>query len=86
MSSVMIHDNSIVNVLTKLNTNSEHGHDGIRNYILKSGAGVVSKYLTLVFMKSLNDSELPKEWKTGSIVSIHKSGLRDKVFNYRSIP
>lgn len=85
MPDIAIHYSGIVNLLQKLKPHSAPGPDRIPNLVLKSCAHAISKYLEVLYYKSLETSELPEDWKMGDIVPIHKSGPRDSVMNYRPI-
>lgn len=52
---------------------------------MKRYAEAVCKYLFLIFSKSLNDCQVPSEWKIAKILPIHKSGDSSCPSNYRPI-
>ena len=64
---------------------SGRGPDGISARMLKSTASAIANPLCHLFNLSLTFGDIPKEWKTASIVPIFKSGLKNQVSNYRPV-
>lgn len=44
-----------------------------------------SQYLTIIFNKSVKSGTVPRSWKNGKIVPLHKSGDKQVFSNYRPI-
>ena len=61
------------------------GPDGIPTTVLKKCAEQLTKPLTALFKRSLQEGKLPKEWKSAKITPIFKKGKRCKAENYRPI-
>ncbi|XP_030761089.1 uncharacterized protein LOC115886156 [Sitophilus oryzae] len=53
--------------------------------LLKYGTDKLYKQLDSFFQKCLNGENIPKEWKTSYIITIHKKGSKDDCDNYRGI-
>lgn len=85
MSDVVISERGILNMLLKLDTKKSPGPDCIPNDFLKRYAEWTSKYLYVLFCKSLLDGELPHDWVTARIKPLHKKGNKNQVGNYRPI-
>lgn len=45
----------------------------------------ISKYLHLIYSKSIRESSLPAEWKIAKIIPVHKSGAASSPAHYRPI-
>lgn len=80
-----ITESGILNLLLNLDDKKSCGPDGIPNAFLKRYAEPVSKYLRLLFTKSIQDSQIPSEWKLAKIIPVHKSGDKSTPSNYRPI-
>lgn len=80
-----ITDAGIFNLLLKLDPKKGSGPDDIPNTFLKRYAEWCSRYLGLIFRKSLSTSQLPQEWKIAKIKPIHKGGDADSPSNFRPI-
>lgn len=78
-------DTGILNLLLNLDPKKSSGPDDIPNEFLKRYAEWCSKFLGLIFRKSLTSSQLPDDWKIAKIIPIHKSGEQSLVSNYRPI-
>lgn len=61
------------------------GPDGLQPALLSMCARSVSKYLFVIFSKSLGECILPDDWKLAYVVPVHKSGPRSIASNYRPI-
>lgn len=85
MSKVEFSLHGIEAFLKKLDPRKASGPDDIPTALLKLGAHSLSKYLCLLFNKSIDEGCLPPDWKKAHIVPIHKSGPRNLVSNYRPV-
>lgn len=85
MPNLTIAEEGIFSMLLKLNVKKSSGPDNIPNSFLQRYAEWVSKYLHVLFTKSLNDGALPDDWVTARIKPLHKSGKKDCINNYRPI-
>lgn len=70
----------------KLPNKFTYSEEGLNYFILKKCAFSLSLPLSLVFSKSYDTSEIPRQWRTGYIVPIFKKkGNRNNPNNYRSV-
>ncbi|MGL5625068.1 RNA-directed DNA polymerase, partial [Cetobacterium sp.] len=72
-------------VLTELKPNKSLGPDGIYPEIVKILSGIVSPAIFEVFQASLTQALVPPEWKSATIVALHKGGKADDIKNYRPV-
>lgn len=85
MDDVVICTHGIESLLRRLDSSKACGPDDLPNFLLKSCAESIAKYLKVIFDMSLLEASLPDDWKAGIVVPIHKSGPRSDVSNYRPI-
>ena len=76
LSNVIISENSISDIITKLNSNKAHGVDNISISILKLCHQEVLFPLKLIFQKSLAEGKFPSSWKLANV-----QPLRPKTFS-----
>lgn len=63
-----ITDSGILCLLLNLDEKKSCGPDGIPNAFLKRYAEPISKYLRLIFIKSIRDSQILSKWKVAKII------------------
>jgi hypothetical protein len=69
---------SFVKLLQKLNPQKACGPDQIPARILRDLADVIAPPLTLIFQKSLDEGNIPNDWRTANVTAIFKKGERYK--------
>jgi len=72
----------VMKKLQQLKTDKSPGPYGIHPLLLKEGATVLAKPLSLIFSQSYNTGILPDEWKTAHIVPIFTKGNTTDPANY----
>lgn len=85
MSPVVFESVGIVKIIDSLKLTSSCGIDGINAKFLKQTKNYSSIFLAKIFQQSLNSGILPRDWKIGKVVPLHKSGNRHSPLNYRPI-
>ena len=83
--SITITDDMVKGRLERLKPTSSPGPDDIHPRILKETAASLSGPLADIFRKSLLEGQLPKDWKTASVIPIYKKGDKHKPGNYRPV-
>ena len=78
---------SVKNELLKLNIYKSCGPDGVHPKLLKALAGDASfvDAVTLLFKACLDSGEIPKMWKSASVVGLFKKGSKADPLNYRPV-
>ena len=71
--------------LNNLKSNKVAGPDGIHPKLLIECKDELCYPLTKIFQISLENTELPRQWKISDVVPIYKSGDKQKPENYRPI-
>ena len=71
--------------LENLKPHSASGPDGIPTMLLKHTAEEIAPAVTMLFQASLDQGQVPTQWKKKHIVPLFKKGSRHDVANYRPI-
>jgi hypothetical protein len=61
------------------------GEDRIPNEFLKKGGDTLWRLLAMAFNWVIREEEIPRGWKKGRVLLLHKGGDRDVLDNYRGI-
>ena len=85
LTDVAITVEAVEEILDSLNSNKAAGPDGVENRLLKECSVEVAPVLTRLFRKSIDEGEVPQQWKEAHIVPIHKSGSKAVMSNYRPV-
>ena len=76
MAEVQFTQSKIVDVLKQLKNSSSPGPDRINQRILKEAAEEISFLLLLLFIKSMQTSKVPADWKIANVSPIFKKGSK----------
>lgn len=71
--------------LLRVDESSSVGPDGIHPMLLRQCATQLAQPLTVIFNKSIQESLVPKRWKSSVITPIYKKGIHCDPLNYRPI-
>ena len=82
---LIINVEGVFNLLTKIEPNKAAGPGWIPPRLLKEMAFPIAPLLTFIFQSSLNQGQLPQDWKSANITPIYKKGNRTDPVNYRPI-
>ncbi|MCG8092513.1 MAG: hypothetical protein JAZ17_02615 [Candidatus Thiodiazotropha endolucinida] len=85
LDSITISVQEVKDVLENLDRNKAHGPNHMSPCLLKEGATVLSKPLSVVFNRSLRQGYFPSCWKDGYLTPIHKKDDKSSPTNYRPI-
>ena len=72
LEDVSFDASKIFKLLEKLKVDKSPGPDGIHNRVLFEIKNQIGKVLSILFQKSFQSGQLPKEWKEANIVPIYK--------------
>ena len=75
----------ILKVLRRLQKDKASGPDGLFPRFLMEGADTIAEPLCQIFNKSLEDGQLPEDWKIANITPIYKKGKKSDPANYRPV-
>ena len=71
--------------LNELKIKNCEGFDRIPLRILKSGAPILCRPLSILFHKIYETKQIPEQWKVAKVLPLHKKGNLHDVTNYRPI-
>ena len=75
----------IKGLLDNVNVNKAPSPDGTHGLVLKNCSGSLCRPLSIMFKLIYNADSLPLEWKSATVVLIHKKGDKALICNYRPI-
>ena len=76
---------SVEEVLSNLKPNKAAGPDGVESELLKECAKEIAPALCQIFRKSLDEGEVPAQWKEANVIPIHKKGNKAIMANFRPV-
>ena len=85
MSRINVTRNGVELLLKKLNPKKAVGPDRVPTCILKDHADIMSCILQVIYQKSLDTGNVPKDWKCANVIPIHKKECRNTPSNYRPV-
>ena len=85
LDDVDFREDDFVRSIADLSTASAAGPDGIPAVLLKKCANSLKRPLLLLWKKSMDSGEIPKELKNGLVTPIFKGGERSIPKNYRPV-
>ena len=85
LGDVEFTEEDVMEKLRDLKPDKCPGPDKIHPHVLKECCRQLAKPLFLLFRKSLDEGELPADWKTATVSPIFKKGSKTKAGNYRPV-
>ena len=85
ITNVDMDEERVKATILKLKENSAPGPDAIPNKLLIETVNEVSKPLSILFRKSLNERRIPDEWRYANVTPIFKKGSKSEPGNYRPV-
>jgi len=71
--------------LNRLDCSKAPGWDKVSQHILKNYSVEISVALEIIFNKSLNEGEIPDEWREANVTPLFKKGSKLSASNYRPV-
>lgn len=84
-SDFLCTEESVLELLSELDTTKSTGHDGISSQMLKFTSSSIADSLHKLFNRSLSTGIFPSDWKLGRITAIPKGSNRKVPSGYRPI-
>ena len=75
----------VKSILQSLQHGKAAGHDGVINEALKQAPESFQRLLTILYNRVKDQSQVPKAWKRGRVVLVHKNGSESDINNYRPL-
>ena len=85
MPPLVITEEMVFAILSKLEVNKSPGVDELSPKLLKEVAKEITGTITTLFKHSLREATLPEDWLTALISAIYKKGIKCLAENYRPI-
>ena len=85
LTDVAITAEAVEEILQGLNPNKATGPDRVETRILKECSEEMAPKLKKLFRNSIDNGEVPSQWKEAHIVPIHKGGSKAIMANFRPI-
>ena len=85
MPHITINGKGTEKLLKNLKPHKAAGPDDISARILKENAAQLAPALSHLFQASLNQGQVPEDWKSANVAPIFKKGDRSKAANYRPV-
>ena len=76
----------IEHIASKLKNRKLAGIDEIYNEMIKYGGSMLSKQIQILFNNTLNEMDVPMEWKHSVTIPTYKKGAKTDTTNYRGQP
>ena len=84
-TEMKICEKEIENIISALDSQKSTGPDEIHIRVLKSAPKQFSKALGIIFRRSIENAEVPMDWKKANITPLYKKGNKSDPNNYRGI-
>ena len=85
LSTIEIDITEVARLLKQIDPFKAAGPDGIPSRLLKEVASELSPSITLLFNASLQQGNIPDDWKKALVTPLFKKGNRNNPVNYRPI-
>ena len=84
-SDIEITEEGVLKVIKGLKANKTGGVDDLNSSYLMGIAEVIAAPLTEIYRKSLEEGDIPNDWKKANITPIFKKGAKSNRENYRPV-
>ena len=85
MHTFTVNKEGVQKLLHGLNLHKAEGHDHIPTGLLKEFATELSPVMTLIFQASLQQGEIPADWRQANITPVFKKGDHSVAANCQPI-
>lgn len=85
MNDIVISREQVAMKLKELNPSKSQGPDHIHPKVLKELYNILDLPLSIIFNSSVQNTEIPKDWKESIVTPIYKKGPKNDPGNYRPV-
>ena len=85
MATIIVTEEMVREEINKLNINKSCGPDEVHPKMLKELVGFISAPIAILLNKTIQDGEIPGDWKKAYVSAIFKKGSKSVAENYRPI-
>ena len=82
---IKVDQSGVEKLLAKIQPHKACGPDEIPNLVLKMCSKTLAPGITVLFQKSLDSGQLPKDWTDANITPVFKKGDKHAPENYRPV-
>ena len=85
MNPITVTSNGVLKALQRLNPSKAAGPDKIQSRILKTSAEEIAPVLASLYQQTLQQGDIPQDWRNANVIPIYKKGDRTQASNYRPV-
>ena len=85
ISDIVIDPKGVEKLLSELQPEKACGPDAIPNQVLKTCSRALAPGIAVLFQKSLDSGQIPKDWTDANVAPVFKKGDRHMAENYRPV-
>ena len=85
LDEIEVLEEEVCEMLERLDIRKAQGPDGVSNWVLRECKAQLANKICGLISKSLQQGQVPKDWKRANIVPIFKSGSKEDPTNYRPV-
>ena len=85
LDAIEVLEDEVCEMLEKMDIRKAQGPDGISNWVLRECKDQLANKICRLISNSLQQGQVPKDWKRANIVPIFKSGSKEDPSNYRPV-
>ena len=85
MPDMQVSLTGVTKLLSSLKPHKAAGPDGLKPLVLRELAKEIAPILQLIFQRSLDTGEVPRDWRDANVTPIFKKGSRFLASNYRPV-
>ena len=85
LNDIVVTEERVKELIDGLRENSAPGPDGFPPVLFKMLKDEIARPFAILFTKSLEDGQIPDEWREAKITPIHKKGSKADPGNYRGV-
>ena len=84
-TSIRIDPSGVEKLISNIKPHKASGPDDIPNLVLKNCSKALAPGIAVLFQKSIDTGELPKDWKDANVTPVFKKGDKHLAENYRPV-
>ena len=85
ITSIKIDPSGVEKLISNIKPHKASGPDDIPNLVLKNCSKALAPGIAVLFQKSIDTGELPKDWKDANVTPVFKKGDKHLAENYRPV-
>ena len=85
LSDIEINNERVAKAIKDMKMNKAAGPDELVSTFIKGTQESINEQLVNLFVQSMENGEIPEDWKTANVTAIFKKGARGDPGNYRPV-